>query len=159
MTASKRKCSRTRYSYWKYSRREMGELCSTLISTATNFLRDREAKIITDVSTILSLPDEGVDVSKRMDSIDRSVPAIELSSNTGGNDQPRDKCCQLFRHFILERGEVENKHRSVCRACLINYFNKTHRLYFSRIGRQVLTNTIERWKERNVSFSIFFFFF
>lgn len=137
----------------------MGELCSTLISTATNFLRDREAKIITDVSTILSLPDEGVDVSKRMDSIDRSVPAIELSSNTGGNDQPRDKCCQLFRHFILERGEVENKHRSVCRACLINYFNKTHRLYFSRIGRQVLTNTIERWKERNVSFSIFFFFF
>jgi len=34
----------------KYLRREMAELCSALIRAATEFSRDRETKIITDVS-------------------------------------------------------------------------------------------------------------
>lgn len=49
-------------SRWKYLRREMAELCTALIRTATEFPRDRKTKIITDVSARLSVPDEGADV-------------------------------------------------------------------------------------------------
>lgn len=51
-----------RISRRKYLRREMAELCSALIRAATEFPRDRKAKIITDVSARLSVPDEGTDV-------------------------------------------------------------------------------------------------
>lgn len=51
-----------RISRRKYLRREMAELCSALIRAATEFPRDRKAKIITDVSARLSVPDEGADV-------------------------------------------------------------------------------------------------
>lgn len=40
----------------------MAELCTALIRAATEFPRDRKAKIITDVSARLSVPDEGADV-------------------------------------------------------------------------------------------------
>lgn len=52
----------THLSRRKYLRREMAELCSALIRAATEFPRDRKAKIITDVSARLSVPDEGADV-------------------------------------------------------------------------------------------------
>jgi len=51
-----------RISRRKYLRREMAELCSALIRAATEFPRDRKAKIITDMSARLSVPDEGTDV-------------------------------------------------------------------------------------------------
>lgn len=40
----------------------MAKLCSALIRVATEFPKDRKAKIITDVSARLSVPDEGTDV-------------------------------------------------------------------------------------------------
>jgi len=51
-----------RISRRKYLRREMAELCSALIRAATEFPRDRKAKIITDMSARLSVRDERTDV-------------------------------------------------------------------------------------------------